>query len=405
MKFRVIGYGWLRSLIVIVTVLAPLRAQDDSATNDKPLSNFNQLLGFSKYLRLEPKTITGADGTDATIGLGYEYKRRFADVSKGGDLDLYFESAGFLAAEKDESADRQLEHKLRLNLIDLLSHKRADDYERFEDPDSKQSHRRLKEQQRIYQSAGLAEVRQRYRAYLIETDEQKRAEILKEAQEIWKRTSDEDLVLGPDNTWPQIDALEGNWMDRQAEFKAGVSRPWLSLEVNAGAESDQDFRDVQYAGGALLYGKWQLLGTPVDFLCKSIRGYDEPHNFLNYQGGPYFWAGFEIVDATENNSRNGITGGDDDTFGRFHAGVFYRNELFSFGEGRDAEAVSLEFTWEFYSELDAPDSIEAADGDDTSYVKAALLFDNGMFLEYKDGRKPIDIDDSSALSVGFRFGM
>jgi|GEM_PF-3406547 len=398
-------FAWaLLALGLLALTPSPALAQEEGEVEESATrAAFAKIFGFSRHLRLEPRAVSTTGG-DSTVGLDFEYKRRFADPAERGDVDLYFEASGFLAADEAVSPERQLEGKLRLHVIDLASHKRADDFQTFVDPESDTSYRRLPEQRQIYQDPRLKQVRGLYRKYQIADGDEERRKFFNQASLLWWEITGEELTEDDDGFWPELDAYEGDWMEKESEFRKGVSMPWFSLEVNAGIETDQEFGDLQYVGGARVYGKWATLGVPVDFLLEAIRGYAVPRDYLNYQGGPYLWAGFDFVDASENEARKAVTGNSDETFGRFSAGAYYRNELFSFGEGEEAEPVALELTWEFYAELDAPSAIRAADSDQTSFFKAAVIFEDGLFLEYKDGRKPLDLINTSAVALGWRFG-
>ena len=39
-----------------------------------------------------------------------------------------------------------------------------------------------------------------------------------------------------------------------------------------------------------------------------------------------------------------------------------------------------------------------------AFFRATVLFPNNMFAEYTDGQKPLDLQDDSAVYLGFRFG-
>ena len=45
-----------------------------------------------------------------------------------------------------------------------------------------------------------------------------------------------------------------------------------------------------------------------------------------------------------------------------------------------------------------------ADLDKTSFFRATVLFPGNMFVEYTDGQRPLDLQDESAVYLGFRYG-
>ena len=115
-----------------------------------------------------------------------------------------------------------------------------------------------------------------------------------------------------------------------------------------------------------------------------LRGGGPPKSWLNRDGGPHFWGGVGVVDASQNDARAGLTTAHQ-TFTRAHFGVWYRTEIFAISE---AESVALELLWRYYHEFDAPGPIRAAKLEDTSYFKGTVLMPGNYFIEYATGKLP-----------------
>ena len=176
---------------------------------------------------------------------------------------------------------------------------------------------------------------------------------------------------------------------------------FLSADLDGNLEHDQSLTNVQFVGSAQIRGK--VLSPIFDFpfsLIRRVTGNDtgEPKNWLNRAGGPYFWGGIGYVESSENDGRQAITT-EHKVFPRIHAGVFYRTEVFGTSE---ANSMALELSWRYYHEINAPKAIRQADLDHTSYFKATLLFPGNYFLEYTDGKLPLDVEGASTVSVGWR---
>lgn len=382
-------------LLVLAFSMASVvvRAQDEPppATTS---SRFADLLGLAKSLHLEPKVIEGTGSGDTTLGVAYRYERRLGSLSGGRDFDLHLESRGLLVADPELSPERRLQHRLRLSVIDLLGDS-ASDYERQRDPANGEvwrwQHARLDaEHQRL---RGL------YRQWTASEDDGERGTLLAQAQQLWR-----------DRTGGVIHVVDGKWVEIERAIEPVIDEvqqstsDFLTLTADIGVESDQRFRDVQVVGGVQLRGKFGLLGAPLERLFELTRGYAAPIDYRNHDAGPYLWAGLEAVDASANESREALVTSSDEQFLRVGLGAFYRNELLDLGQRGDPQPVGLELEWRYYFELDAPQAIEQAGFDQTSWFRARLLLPGDLVVEYTDGRQPLDLADSSTLFVGFQFG-
>lgn len=390
---------------------------------------FSDLFGFIDGLELTPKVLDGKGNDNLAIGIEYRYERRFGSLSDSSEFDLHFESSGLIVADKVLSPERRLEHRLRLNIVDILGDS-AHDYDRQRDaktgevwrslkaPDAErnlllQLHRRWK---RLKELVGL------HSALARETDPAKKLRIANEisgyeeprtpeaiqaeidqleaqGREIWKNRTGGTLDITADN-WEQVQAVA----DGLKQDTMSSTSNFLTLTADVGAESDQDFRDLQVVGGIKLRAKADVIGDRLNAVFAIVRGYDDVLDYRNHGMGPYLWAGVDLVDASANESRKSLVGEDNEQFTRVVLGAFYRNELFALGELEDPDPVALTLEWRYTHEIDAPDAIRDADLDETSWFNARLELPKNFVIEYMDGKQPLDLGSSSTLFIGFRFG-
>lgn len=348
---------------------------------DELLAKFRNLLGFAGNLQLTPKVVSGGNG-ERTIGVEYSYDRLIAPDLGFTEVDLWLESKGTIVADPELTPEARLQHRLRLNVIDLFGSQRRD-------------------QDRYRLADGVVDVERAYTAWRTEPTEPH----LQELQNRWRdQTGRSDM--GPRETFGDDDPGNDKFPlieDLTAPATGQGSLPFLSLELNLGAETDQDFQDVQWVGGAGARMKWPLLGLPLDLLCSVIRGYGSDQvGSANYDRGPYFWGGVDLVDASNNESRLALT--DDDQFARLNIGAFWRNEILRITDGAGGHTpVAIELEWRYYFELDADAAVETAEQDETSWFRGSLLLPHDVLLEYTDGRQPLDLTGGSRLFVGWRF--
>lgn len=345
---------------------------------------------FTDFVEIEPTTVSSAAGDMTTAAIKYKIEHLFEGA------DLYLKSEGVLTADAQLAPTRGLEHKLRWTL-DLLPDRGSRKDYTMTRRQGQELYTSFRREGLLYRNEPeLAEVSKLYAEWTLASDQDKPG-LLKEARRLWQEIAPGRAFPVDEDTWPELDRATAGlapWLDETGKWRA-----WL--EFDAGAETDQDFDDVQFVGGAEAKLKLPILGKPLDWFCGWLRGGNQVVKLANLNRGPYLWVGIDAVDASENESRKMITGGVDDDFLRARAGAYYRNELWSSDDGK--KTIDLEAEWLLYHELDAPSSIEAADLDTTSFVRVALTYDD-FFVEYRDGRQPLDLQGESAVFVGFRFG-
>ncbi len=369
--------------------------------------SFSSLFGLSSNLTINLKALTRTDGDNSTLGLDYKYERKV--VSNLLDrpntfLDLSARSEGLITLEARKSPHRLLEHGLRLTVANLW----PDTFLKGQVADRATAlaaalgdmEINWSKQHKIWRDGKTTDAG---RAARLEMDK-----IVGEANSHMGQYVKEH----PDvTTYSSIEAddVRRVWYVRdprgvRADLETVAARSviysplYLAWDVDGNAETDQRFDDIQVVGST----QWRAILKPdwFDKPFQIIRGYRLPRDFRNRNGGPYFYGGAALVDASNNDSREAITGGEDDVFARAHFGVGFRAELLALTEDK---VLSLELQWRYYHEFDAPDSIRAADLDNTSYFKATLLFPGDVFLEYIDGKLPLDVEGSSTVNVGWRY--
>jgi hypothetical protein len=406
------GAAMLRAADEVVT--PPLVPPADLVTNP-PAMDLQKVLGFAKGLEINPKVIAETEGKGTTVGLQYKYDRQ---ITQGGffkqtDVELRVHSEGLIVAQHEKSPNRLLTHGLRLSVIDLWPSGRKGDLNQFlqqsnfnnrvltnyfrpwsralnrlkilksQDPNQIAADRRLDWTNAMNEAAEKATLMPLY--------VQGARDALREYGEL--------RVDEGEGTW-QLTDKKGHWQDFRDVVMDRVFRErvvFLSFDLEGDAETDQTFADVQLVGGARLSGK--ILFPLLDYPFQMLRsGGGPPKNWLNQNGGPTFWGGVSLVDASGNDSRKALTT-EHENFTRAHVGLFYRTEVYS---TTASDAVALELEWRYYHEFNAPAPLRSRHLDDTSYFRAALLFPGNYFLEYTHGKLPLDLVTSTAVSVGWR---
>lgn len=364
------------------------------------LSGFSKVLGLSDHLELTPKILDGKGANDTTAGVEYEYER---SIGKFGErnFEFFLQSRGVLTADPASSPERRLEHRVRVSIWDIFGAYSDDRAMQEVDPATNEAWRRL----RIAKDDEYTAFRNQFRRdhyvpWLTEEDPERRQQLFEAANKAYREKWGQDLKIeqedGGDEKWTQME-------QSVAEVVEEARTPFVTLWADVGAESDQQFRDVQYVGAAGLRGKISLLATPLDFIMQHVRGYERVFDYVNHDGGVYFWATFDAVDASQNESRKAvITSSDDEQFTRFSGGLSYRNELFNLGSKEAPRPVGLELEWRYHREFNAPASIKAIDQDETSWFRATVLFPDDMLIEYTDGKQPLDLTNGSTIFLGWR---
>lgn len=363
------------------------------------LPNFASFLGLTSLV-INPKVITRTDGEDTTVGVEYKYERHLKTVYhlSRTDVDFFVHSHGLIVADEEDTPNRLLTHGVRLSLTDLWSSKRletpaGDAQRQFFRNVNDNYVQDWEELAQDYKKAKNANERDGIRAQMNHFFGHAQAEL--EPYGVLQ----ENLQTGKLYLTARGQTKPAEWRESvMQQMKLIVPRPvFLSFDLNGDAETDQTFSDVQLVGQAQLRGK--ILADWFDYPFALIRGTEKPVHRLNRNGGPHFWGGVGIVDASSANTRTELVG-KEDNFARAHFGIFYRTEVYSGTTPK--KSVSLELTWRYYYEFDAPAAIRRADLDHTSYFKATLLFWDDYFLEYTDGKLPLDVEGASTVSVGWR---
>lgn len=363
---------------------------------DKGL-NLAELFSFARGLEINPKVVTATDGNGTTVGLDYKFERGQTLNSTGSkketDVAFAFKSSGLILAEPAKAPNNVFTHTLRLSLINLWPNENIPG----DSAAVKANSARRKTIARKYDSwAALALLPDR------ETHEPEMNRLVESASEDFREIG--PLRADPDAKPPTWNVTskgqEKNFNNALRDF---AYRPlFLSADLDANLEHDQTLTNLQFVGSAQIRGKVvsSIFDWPFSLIRRVTSNSDgEPKNWLNRAGGPYFWGGIGYVDASENDARKAITT-EHSSFARAHAGVDFRTEIFGTTE---ANAVALELSWRYYYELNAPSAIRAQNLDSTSYFKATILLPQNYFVEYTNGKLPIDLAGGSTVSVGWRY--
>jgi hypothetical protein len=352
-------------------------------------------LSLARGLEINPKIISATDGNGTTVGLDYKYDRELmrSAVHRDTDLLFSFKSSGLILAEASKVPNNMFTHTLRLSLIDLLPRNDSDDSAAakhnkelnnhiakvYFDPWTRLAEKHSRTPEEDAQMAGLFDGAAR------------------ELRQYGPLHADLEA-----NQWYLPRAGGGNIVYDRASRHFHERSLFLSADFDANIEHDQSLTNVQFVGSAQIRGK--VLSPIFDWPFEQLRKTEDnpsgkPRNWLNRAGGPYFWAGIGVVDASQNDARRAITS-EHKTFPRFHAGLSYRTELFAVSE---ANSVALELTWLYYYEIGAPAPLRAQHLDSTSYFKGTVLLPGNFFVEYTNGRLPLDVVGGTTVGAGWRY--
>jgi len=356
--------------------------------------NLAEWFGIIKGLQIEPKVISATDGSGTTFGLEYKYDREAKRSSLNDKTDISFSlhSEGVIGADNDVNYNHLLTHGLRFSVIDIFPREEIEDKERVAEAQALSQRINVK-YFKPWQT--LAEKENK-------TDEEKiqMSDLLKDAGTELAPFG-EIKVGGPGGTQWFIEGERGRTKGfLNAIYDTVVKRRvvFLMADLNADAETDDRFDDIQLVGSLSVRAKFDLpfIDKPFEWLRP---GGGPPKNFLNRKGGPYVWAGMGLVDPSNNDSRKDLAD-EDDVFPRAHFGLFYRTEIFSV----DAQkAIGLEFTWRYYHEFNSPRGIRREGLDNTSYFRSTILFPANLFVEYTSGTLAIDVEGAETIMGGWRY--
>lgn len=177
-----------------------------------------------------------------------------------------------------------------------------------------------------------------------------------------------------------------------------------NVDMHLGFESTQDWSSRQTVFGGTVSGRltswnpdsslsrWNLFDAPAAAV-RWLAGRDE--RFRLTGGYPTLAIGLDVVDASQDDTRNALT--DDDSYfrARFEAGV--RSPVFDL----DDERLFLSARWRFHQEVDPVAAVKRAGTDDSSHLAIALDLPKGWELTYTTGRLPLDAQDDSTVALGF----
>lgn len=395
----VISAAWLVGVLLGASVRTYAQGSFEGV-----VTNLSSLLGLSSNLTVNLKGLTGTDKTNTTFGIEYDFKRHVVTNlfgSKQRFLDLDIHSAGLIAFDAKKSPNHLLTHGLRASVINLWPDTllKGDTATKAQtvarDLTAKFFLNRWSPQQETWKKDKNSEAGKKARAEMTRIVNEATS-YLKEADLPYKRIEPDD-----ENQFWYVSDSSGHRVRVDNVTANNTVKPsllFLAWDVDADAETDQTFDDVQFVGStqlrAILKPDW------FDLPFALIRGYKTPRDFRNRNAGPYFYGGVSIVDASKNDSRQAITGGVDDVFTRAHFGIGYRAELWALTE---TKSLALELQWRYYHEFNAPVTIRQRNLEDSSYFKATLLFPGNVFIEYTDGRLPLDVEGASTIGLGWRY--
>ena len=367
-------------------------AEQPGAEPPKPSVTFADWLGFAKGLQIDPKVISATDDSGTTFGIEYKYNRaRRTGLSGNTDLSFSLHSEGLVGVDSKVNYNHFLTHGFSLSVLDIFPREEIEDKEMVEE------HKKL---------AGVIN-RKYFRPWQKLAEKEAKTDDDRAAMTDLYNSAKTDLepygelLVGPNGQQWELRDERGNTKGFiNALYDRVVKRRvvYLMADLNAEAETDDRFTDAQLVGSASLRAKLEM--PFLDFPFEMLRsGGGRPKSFLNRKGGPYIWGGIGLVDPSNNDTRKAIAL-EDDTFLRAHVGLFYRTEVLSL----DAEkSVALELTWRYYHEFDAPRGIRQEKLDETSYFRVTLLFPKNLFIEYTNGKLPLDVQNAETIMGGWRY--
>jgi hypothetical protein len=193
--------------------------------------------------------------------------------------------------------------------------------------------------------------------------------------------------------------------------RAGLPRvrSYIDFEFNAGLESDQKFEQQQWTYGAQValdfksYDRtaWQTTFNVLDWpfaVVRRLTGYDS--RFRVYGSTlPTLVLGIDQVDPKDNQVRQSL--GATDKFDRYRAEVFFRTPI---ARVRNEE-LFFNFDYRYLEESSPPPSVVAAGLDEFKYTVISIAASSGMFVSYRDGMLPFDLEDEQVYEIGWKFDL
>jgi hypothetical protein len=193
--------------------------------------------------------------------------------------------------------------------------------------------------------------------------------------------------------------------------RAGLPRvrSYIDFEFNAGLESDQKFEQQQWTYGAQValdfksYDRtaWQTTFNVLDWpfaVVRRLTGYDG--RFRVYGSTlPTLVLGIDQVDPKDNEVRQSL--GATDKFDRYRAEVFFRTPV---ARVRDEE-LFFNFDYRHLKESNPPPSVVTAGLDEFKYTVISIAASSGIFVSYRDGMLPFDLEDEQVYEIGWKFDL
>lgn len=421
---------WAAAWIALGLSLVSARAADTK------VDDFVHAVGglLDTNLTVNLKGLTGTDGEDGTFGVDYKFAPRVMSRALGSSglttFSLSLHSEGLVTFDSKKSPHRLLTHGLRISLDNLFSSTLV------LAPDTAEVGelaRGINHEQFLWEQA-------RSKLLKPETSPEEREALVRKMDDALKAANQamatngvvmyRKIIPGTDTNYPGLSSnlwyvvtepakplgagdrsygveplvpLAAGPAGAPEPVKQSLSRGYVhtspvtfSWDLDGNAETDQTFTDVQYVGAT----QARLLFTRdwFDLPFAFLRGHDVPIDPKNRLGGPYVYGGIGIVDPSGNESRKKLLGDENDPFARVQAGVNFRTELWQIA----GMVLGLELDWRYYYEIDAPQLIRDKRLDNTSYFRAAVLFPKGLFVEYTDGKLPLDLQNAQTIAAGWR---
>ncbi len=208
---------------------------------------------------------------------------------------------------------------------------------------------------------------------------------------------------------PALDPLDdAGIVPELKEFFANQRGRYLSFDLHAGNEAEQDFSgsqltigfgaafDVETILGARRDGSEETaLGRLLDMPFALFR--DRNASVHHKSSAPRFYVGYDFIPASDVETRGALT--TDDTFHRLQAEVAWGTLVF--------ERLEVKIAGRVYYEPDAPPAIRAADMSFATFAEMTVAFpvdraaSTKLFVKYTTGRVAPTLAGESVASLGF----
>lgn len=171
-------------------------------------------------------------------------------------------------------------------------------------------------------------------------------------------------------------------------------------------EHNQDFSSRQALYGLELGAT--MRSWSQDGLAAKANFFDYPAAAIRWLTGmddgwtpsgkawPGLVVGIDQVQPDENRSRRTV--GDTDSFSRFRLEAGMKSSIGEY----DDKPVWLNVGYRYFQEFGSSSAVEDAGLDQFNHVQVAIDFPTGWSLSYSAGRLPLDVQDDSVFSLGFK---